>query len=95
MAVGQQCKAELMRISEKGMDRDNIKSKDTDKTEVESQGLTGTHGFVIYYLYPDLIFHMLLLLAIPTRSVSHVTQTLKGLYSSSQPSSCRPALPSS
>lgn len=75
MAVGQQCKAEMMRKSEKGMDGDNIKSKETDKTEGESQGPTGTHRFVIYYLYPDLIFHVLLLLAIPTRSVSHSTQT--------------------
>lgn len=42
------------------MDGENIKSKAADKIEVESEGLTGTHRFVIYYLYPDLIFHMLL-----------------------------------
>lgn len=46
--------------SEKGMDTENITSKAADKIEVESEGLTGTHRFVIYYLYPDLIFHMLL-----------------------------------
>lgn len=61
------------------MDRGNIKSTATNKTEVESEGLTGTHGFVIYYLYPDLIFHTLLLLAIPTRSVLYVTQALKSV----------------
>lgn len=61
------------------MERGNIKSTATNKTEVESEGLTGTHRFVIYYLYPDLIFHMLLLLAIPTRSVLHVTQALKSV----------------
>lgn len=42
------------------MDRENIKSKAADKIEVESEGLTGTHRFVIYYLYPDSMFHMLL-----------------------------------
>lgn len=46
--------------SEKGMDTENITSNAADKIEVESEGLTGTHRFVIYYLYPDLIFHMLL-----------------------------------
>lgn len=51
--------------SEKGKDRENTKSKAADRTEVESEGLTGTHGFVIYYLYPDLIFHMLLHTGIP------------------------------
>lgn len=61
------------------MDRGNIKSTAANKTEVESEGLTGTHRFVIYYSYPDLIFHMLLLLAIPTRSVLHVTRALKNI----------------
>lgn len=46
--------------SEKGMDTENITSKAADKIEVESEGLMGTHRFVIYYLHPDLIFHMLL-----------------------------------
>jgi len=61
------------------MDRENTKSKAADKPKVESEGLTGTHRSVIYYLQPDLSSTCYYILALPTRSVLHVVQTLKRL----------------
>lgn len=78
-----------------GVGRENIKSKAADKIGAESEGLTGTHRFVIYYLCPDLIFHMFYRLAIPTRPVLHVTETGKRRHSSAHPSSFGPTPPSS